>query len=293
MDENESVAEIPAEDHHEQEINSLETTEEQLETSEKESPNLEKGKAEETEETEDEHILVIDDEETPSSSDPAPAWVKELRKNHRKTAKENRELREQLKKFQSPNKVDYLGEKPKLEDFDYDPDKFEKSLTEWHDKRRRIEEQQRQQSESNRRQQEAWNKRINHYNESKNKLKFRDVEDAELIVQSALNNTQQGLIVQGADDPALVVYALSKNSKKLNDLANIDDPVRFAFEVGKMEANLKIKTRKATTKPEKVVSGTGSISGSVDSTLEKLRADAEKTGDYTKVHQYRRTKRKA
>jgi len=51
---------------------------------------------------------------------------------------------------------------------------------------------------------------------------------------------------------------------------------------------LKVTNRKPATAPEKVLTGTGSTSGSVDSTLDKLRAEAEKTGDYTKVTAYKR-----
>jgi hypothetical protein len=64
--------------------------------------------------------------------------------------------------------------------------------------------------------------------------------------------------------------------------------VKFAFAVSKLESQLKVTNRKPATTPEKVLTGTGSTSGSVDSTLDKLRAEAEKTGDYTKVTAYKR-----
>jgi hypothetical protein len=56
---------------------------------------------------------------------------------------------------------------------------------------------------------------------------------------------------------------------------------------------LKINKRKPKTAPEKTIKGTGSISGTVDSNLDRLRAEAERTGDYSKVMQYKRKKRKA
>jgi hypothetical protein len=40
--------------------------------------------------------------------------------------------------------------------------------------------------------------------------------------------------------------------------------------------------------PEKPVQGNGRLSGSSDATLERLRADAEKTGNYTKVIAYKK-----
>ena len=71
------------------------------------------------------------------------------------------------------------------------------------------------------------------------------------------------------------------------------DPVKFAFAVAKLETQLKVTNRKAAPPPESTVRGTGRVSGAVDSTLERLRADAEKTGDYSKVMQYKRQKRQS
>jgi hypothetical protein len=69
--------------------------------------------------------------------------------------------------------------------------------------------------------------------------------------------------------------------------------VKFAFAVAKLEKDLKVTNRKAAPPPEKIVSGTGRSSGAVDSTLERLRAEAEKTGNMTKVIQYKAQKRAA
>jgi hypothetical protein len=99
------------------------------------------------------------------------------------------------------------------------------------------------------------------------------------------------VILQGADNPALVVYALGKNPKKAKELSSIADPVKFAFAVAKLEKELKVMPRKSAPAPERVVQTTGPKSGAVDSTLERLRAEAEKTGDYNKVMQYKRQKR--
>ena len=112
------------------------------------------------------------------------------------------------------------------------------------------------------------------------------------MCSSDLNITQQGIVLQGAENPALVVYALGKNPSKAKELSSITDPVKFAFAVSKLESQLKVSNRKSAPPPEKVLSGTGRASA-VDSTLERLRADAEKTGDYTKVTAYKRQKKQA
>ena len=112
-------------------------------------------------------------------------------------------------------------------------------------------------------------------------------------MSDALSVTQQGIIVKGAQNAAVVIYALGKNSTKLKELSSITDPVKFAFAVANLEKDLKVTTRKAPPPPEKTVTGSAPKSGVVDSQLERLRAEAEKTGNYSKVAQYQRQKRKA
>jgi hypothetical protein len=100
------------------------------------------------------------------------------------------------------------------------------------------------------------------------------------------------MILQGADNPALLVYALGKNPKRAKELASIKDPVKFAFAVARLETQLKVTKRKASSKPEPTISGTGRPSGSVDNTLERLRTEAEKTGDYSKVYAYKQRQKR-
>jgi len=57
---------------------------------------------------------------------------------------------------------------------------------------------------------------------------------------------------------------------------------------------MKVTSKKAPRPPEKTLNGgNGSLSGTVDSQLASLRAEAEKTGDYTKINKYKSDKRKA
>ena len=48
---------------------------------------------------------------------------------------------------------------------------------------------------------------VNSYNEKKQQLKVRDFDDAESELTDKLSVQQQGLILEGADNPALMVYA--------------------------------------------------------------------------------------
>jgi hypothetical protein len=70
--------------------------------------------------------------------------------------------------------------------------------------------------------------------------------------------------------------------------------VKFAFAIAKLETQLKVSNRQATTSPERTItSGGGRISGAIDHTLERLREEASRTGNMTKVIQYKTQKRRA
>jgi len=244
---------------------------------------------EETEEeaAEDEIIVTIGEETPPQEEEEekkAPQWVKDLRKNHREAQKRIKELEEQLKPVP---KVVEVGKKPTLEDCDYDADEFEDKLEQWHERKRDadkvVQETQRQEEA----QKEAWNLSLSSYENKKAELKAKDFTEAEDVVTETLNKVQQSIIVQGADNPALVVYALGKNPSKAKELAEIKDPVKFTFALAKLEASLKMTTRGTPPPPEKTVTSSGRISGAIDNTLEKLRDEARRTGDYTKVTAYK------
>ncbi len=245
----------------------------------------------------DEEVVVTIGEEAPPPEEDeqhasAPQWVRELRKTNREKDKRIRELESKLQQSAPEhNPVAKLGKKPTLEDHDYDSDKYEAALAQWFEDKRKADEQAAQAAAAVKKQEEAWKARLESYDKAKTSLKVKDFEDAELTVQDVLSVTQQGIIVQGSENPALVVYALGKNPKKAHELASETDPVKFAFAVAKLETQLKVTNRKAPPPPEKTVHGSGGISGAVDSTLDRLRADAEKTGDYSKVLQYKRQKK--
>lgn len=244
---------------------------------------------------EEQIVISIDGEEIVQEEEQAraPEWVRELRKSNREKDKKIREL--ELKLDVQPGQpvgVVTLPPKPKLEDADYDPEVYEKKLADWFDKKRQHDDQ----TEANRRSQEEanqqWQDKLVSYSKAKTELKVSDYEDAESHVQDRFTIVQQSILIQGLDNPALVVYALGKNKKKAEELSKITDPVRFAVAVGKLETQLKITTRKSPPPPPKSVTGTGRVSGTVDSALERLRTEAEKTGDYSKVFQHKQQKKR-
>ena len=248
-------------------------------------------------EAEDESVVVTIAGETPpqeddEENDRAPEWVRDLRKQYREEKRRNRELEEKLAAASGgSSEAVQLAEKPTLEKADYDTDRYEQEHAAWYEQKRKYDEVEASKQAEQQAVEQEWRQKLEGYQSAKADLKVRDFEDAEDTVQETLSTTQQGMILQGAENPALLVYALGKNPKKAKELASLTDPVKFAFAVAKLETNLKVTKRKASSKPEKALSGTARPSGSVDSTLERLRAEAERTGDYSKVFAYKRNQR--
>ena len=248
---------------------------------------------EESEEESEDIVVSIGEEPPPPEPEPAPEWVRELRKSHRELQKRNRELEAQVHQTTETNPVVTLGAKPSLEQHDYDTDKYEASLADWYERKRSVDDQQAQARQAEQQQADAWQQQLQGYADAKSKLKVKDYDDAEEVAQQTFNVVQQGVMIQGAEDPALVIYALGKNPKKAKELAQIDDPVKFAFAVAKLESQLKISNRKAATRPEGKVSATAPLKGAVDSTLERLREEASKSGNMDKVMAYKRAQKQA
>lgn len=247
----------------------------------------------EPEDTEEVVVSIGEEAPPPEEHTPAPEWVKELRKTNRELQRQNRELQARVQAAPPETKPVVIGNKPKLEDHDYDADKYEEALTNWFDRKRQADEVNAKQEAEVMNQQKAWQAKLDGYGKAKAELRVKDFEDAEEVAQQVFSITQQGVLLQGADNPALVVYALGKNPAKAKELAEIKDPVKFAFAVAKLEKDLKVTNRRQAPAPERIISGTGRSSGAVDSTLERLREEAARTGNMTKVIAYKAQKRSA
>lgn len=246
-------------------------------------------------ETEDDEVVVSIGEEAPPQQEEtrAPEWVRELRKQNREKDRRIKELESKLNTTAAETKPVTVGPKPTLESCDYDSDVFERKLADWYEQKREADAAEAKQREAQEAEAAAWQEKLQNYEKAKASLRVRDYEDAEATALENFNVTQQGIVIQGSENPALLVYAIGKNPTKAKELASISDPVKFAFAVAKLETQLKVTNRKAAASPERTInSGGGRLSGAIDSTLERLRAEAEKTGDYTKVLRYKRDKQK-
>jgi hypothetical protein len=249
--------------------------------------------AEPVEEPKETITVSIGDEPAPEPEDdqPAPIWIKKVRQRNRELEKELREARKQLQTAAAPKEPE-VGVKPTLQASDYDTEKYEEALTVWYDRKKKADEKAAQARAEAEQSEKSWHDRLEAYQTAKVEFKADDFDEVESVVLEVLDQTQQGIIVHGANDPALLVYALGKNEAKAKELAAIKDPVKFAFALAKLEATLKVTTKKPATQPEGRISGNAAPSGTIDSTLERLRTEAAKTGDFTKVMAYKRSKNK-
>jgi hypothetical protein len=241
----------------------------------------------------EEVIVTIGDEPAPEPPEAAPEWVRELRRVNREREREIKELRDKLAaKEATPPPATDPGKKPTLEDHDYDTEAYEREITAWYERKRNADAEITRQLQTEQEQQKAWQAKLEGYGRAKAELRVPDYEEAEAVAQSTFSVPQQSIIVAGAENPALLIYAMGRSPAKAKELAAITDPVKFTFAVAKLEAQLKVTPRKAPPAPEKQIRSTGGVpvSGAVDSTLERLRDEAAKTGDMTKVIAYKRQK---
>jgi len=278
------------------------TTEEQETTTEAEETapevEVEEPAGEQTAEAPEQDEDAVEDEVIVSVGDAPPPQPVEEEKDPRLVNKLRKLLREQERKvreYEGKLKAaapvepppPTLGAKPKLEDLDYDAEKYETALAAWFERKRAADDHATKQKQAEETQRQAWQARLDGYAKAKASLRVRDYEEAEHAVTDALDVTQQGIIVSGSENPALVTYAIGKDPAKLKELKAITDPVKFAFAVAKLETQLKVTPRKPASAPETIVKSNTRTSGSVDSQLERLRADADRTGDYTQVFRYK------
>lgn len=255
-----------------------------------EAPSLEAKPDQEEPQDDEIEISIKGDAPSPEveteQEQPAPSWVRELRKKNRELERQNRDLQSRLT---TPIETKPIDVKPKLEDFDYDTEQFTAALDVWmqsqHKKAAEEAKRKAEEEEVNK----AWAEKLKAYETAKESIKVKDYDRYEQVVEETFSQIQQGILLEASDNPAYVVYAIGRNPDRAKKLAEIKNPIKLAAEIAKIEKDLIVTNKKLTPPPppEKTISGTGrTISG--DSTLEKLRAQAEKSGDYTKVIEYKR-----
>jgi hypothetical protein len=227
--------------------------------------------------------------------------IKKIRTAYRNKEKEIRDTRRELASIkaqlnaQAPQvQTETLPPEPTLDDEDvlYDTGKFKSKMMGWLQVKAKHDAEAAEREVAERADKEKWTEKMSAYKTARLSKKFDDYEDAEFTASNLLNTVQQSIIIQECKDPTLVIYALGKNETEIKRLAAIKNPVRFAMEIARLEEKDIKVSKKPSVLPEKRVSSSGSAAGTSDSTLARLRAEAERTGDSTKVLAYLRGKRK-
>ena len=245
----------------------------------------------------DEVVVSIGDEPAAGADEEenrAPEWVRDLRRSNRDKDRRIRELEQQAARGAPAQQVVLVGDKPTLEGCDYDAEKFEEGLEAWHSRKRGVEDQQRQRQQSEEQQRAQFQTRIDAVRTAATTLKVADYEGASSAFEDTFSLVQQGIVVGGPEDPkgsALLRYVLGKNPKKAAELAAIKDPVKFAFAVAKLETQLKVTPRKPAPAPDTQVRSSVAGAAAVDNQLQRLRDEAAKTGDFSKVMTYKNRNR--
>lgn len=211
---------------------------------------------------------------------------RELSKKLKLEEQEKARLKQQLDALQAPATIE-LPPEPDLSDDDinYDTDAFKKKYADWTQKKIQVEQQQQAVKQKEVEQQTKFNQRLKAYEQGKSN--YKGIDEAEAAVLGALDVNQQGMIVNYATDPAMLVYALGKNPLVLSQLSAIKDPIEYAIKMREIEqkAKDKIVTKtKSAPAPERTVKGGTAVKSNHDKILDKLRSE----GKVTEALQYRR-----
>lgn len=219
---------------------------------------------------------------------------KDLKRQTRDQAQRLRELEAQLATVKpAAGSVD-VGKEPDPADYEmWEADqaaKFKADLLGWTQRKAAADDQQRQRQQAEQEQNQRWQTRLADVDKAAAPLK--NSQAANDAFAATFSPVQMGIILGGPDDAkasAFLRHALGSNTAKAKELAKIQDPVKFAFAVAKLETQMKVTTRKTPPAPDTVVRS-GGARGVVatENQLEKLRAEAQKTGDYSKVMAHKR-----
>ena len=245
----------------------------------------------EVEETEEETIVLFDGESPPQDDEgkDAPKWIQDLRKDYRQSKKENKELKAKIEELTSATEqVVELGEEPTLEGCNYDEGIYRHKLREY-DKRKL--ERDNAQEESRKKQelaQQEFDEKVKAYNLKKQNSTISDYEEVESIAFEKLSPLQQNLIVASVKDPNSLIYGVGKNPELLDNLSKIEDPIKFAVELGSLQSRIKVTTRKVATKPETKVTGSPGTLKNSEKELERLFKEAGKSGNFDKYRKFKK-----
>jgi hypothetical protein len=181
-----------------------------------------------------------------------------------------------------------VGARPRLEDFDYDEEKFDAAVDEWSDRKVQAQLAQRQQPTSA---EDEARQDVQRYEASVSGLTFSDASEVISDVRASLTPQQEYMIASVSADAGKLLYALGRNPSKLRELVGVTNPAKFIAKVALMEASMTVR-KKSAPNPERIPQGNAMPKGA-DKELARLEKEAERTGNRTALIAYRRKLREA
>ncbi|KGA24906.1 scaffolding protein [Pectobacterium brasiliense] len=228
--------------------------------------------------------------ESPTSDEGKdPALVRHLRNTIREKERELKELRTKSPQpqQQSPTQAPRM---PQLSDdgIDYDEAVFQQKLSAWSEENAKYHTSLAQQQQAQQAAQQQYQQRLQQYQERVKTVKVPNYQQAEKLVIDEVPEAIQAAVIQYAEKPEMVVIALARNPELRKQFAEATDPVELGRQIGIIESKAKTMPKaKSTAGTVPAVKGNN---GAELSSLEKLHAKAEQSGDYT---EYLAAKRKA
>lgn len=272
-----------------------EEVEEDPKAEEAETPEEAEDESEdEADEAESDDVAIgFEDEESAERESPTDTPViRGLREQNKQLVRQLRGLEKRLKEPTEKAEVEEVGPEPTFEACDWDEAVFKAKWAEWNGRKAAAAERQKQKQEAERQANEAYQKKLDAYKAAAATLGVKDYEDAEASVRDALSPTQQSILVKHMAQGAALVYALSKSPAKLKELSAIADPIEFALAAKQLEDKVKVVKSKTVPPPERALRGSAKVSaGSAAKHLEALQAEADRTGDRSKVAAFLRQQR--
>jgi len=233
--------------------------------------------------------IVIEGEPEPEKQPEGRDLVRHLREVTKAQARELAALRAAGGSAPVEVEAPDPGPKPTLESCGWDEDAKDEALIAWH---KAVEAHEASKAKAKERQ-DAFKAQIEadvkRYQDGKSELPGIDFDEVDDVVGAKLSVAHQLAVVRAADKPHLVMAALAKHPAKLEAVAAINDPAKLGAFVARLEGAIKVSNMKRTPAPERRVAGSAPVSGgSAEKHLDRLRANAAKTGDYTAVAAYKR-----
>jgi len=220
--------------------------------------------------------------------------VKRLRNELRERDRKIKQMRRGPAPSNDADPEPQVPDRPRsVADFDYDEDRFNEALDDHLAKKdehaawkARDEKRKSQRSE-----QEAEQGR--QIEQQRKALGVGDYEVKAGLVRDRLSDAQMAILINGADNPAQMIYALGRSESRLDMLSGEENLAKFAVMLGKMEKDIKVTKRNAPAPESRVRGASASIAVGSDKQLERLEKDAERTGDRSKLIAYKAQKRAA